>query len=91
MNYLVLDEADELLANAFIHQIRNVVEILPNKTQICLFSATLPRYCHEIADKFLVNPEKIIVRKEQLTLDGITQYYIATDNDKFKYDAITDL
>ena len=91
VNYLVLDEADELLANAFIHQIRNVVEILPNKTQICLFSATLPRYCHEIADKFLVNPEKIIVRKEQLTLDGITQYYIATDNDKFKYDAITDL
>jgi len=88
---LILDEADELLTPAFLHQIRTVVEILPNKTQICLFSATLPEICHEIADKFLVNPAKITVRKEQLTLDGITQYYIATDSDKCKYDAITDL
>jgi len=91
VKHLVLDEADELLTPAFINQIRNVVEILPNKTQICLFSATLPPYCHETAERFLVDPEKITVRKEQLTLDGITQYYIATENDKCKYDAITDL
>ena len=91
VKHLVLDEADELLTNAFIQQIKSVVESLPSKTQICLFSATLPEYCLEIANKFLIEPKQIVVQREQLTLDGITQYYVATDNDKFKYDAISDL
>ena len=88
---LVLDEADELLADAFVDQIRSVVQYLPTRTQICLFSATMPEVCQRMADNFLDDPIRIIVKKEQLTLEGISQYYISTNNDKMKYDAITDL
>ena len=91
VKHIVIDEADELLTNAFIHQVKNIVEVVSNTAQICLFSATLPKFCYSIAEKFLVDPVKICVKKEQLTLEGIRQYYIATHDDKQKYDAITDL
>ena len=59
----------------FINQVKNIVEVVPNQAQICLFSATLPKYCYNIAENFLVDPVKICVKKEQLTLEGIKQYY----------------
>lgn len=91
IKYLILDEADELINDAFVIQIKNIVEYLPETTQIGLFSATLSNECLEITKNFLNSPKIISVKKEQLTLDGIKQYYIATYNDKCKYDAISDL
>tara|TARA_B100000902_G_scaffold302772_1_gene290831 strand:+ start:2369 stop:3541 length:1173 start_codon:yes stop_codon:yes gene_type:complete len=88
---LVLDEADELLKDAFVSQIRFIVENIPGSTQICLFSATMSDSCLKTAHKFLNEPNTIYVRKEQLTLEGINQYYVFTDNDKIKYDTIIDL
>ena len=88
---LVLDEADELLTNAFIGQIKYTVEHLPTGAQICLFSATLPEPCIETATRFLNEPIRIQVRNEQLTLEGITQYYIYTESDKYKYSTLSDL
>jgi len=88
---LVLDEADELLKDAFVSQIRFIVENIPSSTQICLFSATMSDSCLKTAHKFLNEPNTIYVRKEQLTLEGINQYYVFTDNDKIKYDTIIDL
>lgn len=88
---LVLDEADELLKDAFVLQVRSIVENIPSTTQICLFSATLSDSCIRTANKFLNNPVSIQVRREQLTLEGISQYYIYTDNDKLKYNTIIDL
>ena len=88
---LVLDEADELLKDAFVSQIRFIVENIPSATQICLFSATMSESCLKTAYKFMNEPNTIYVRKEQLTLEGINQYYVFTDNDKIKYDTIIDL
>lgn len=88
---LVLDEADELLTDAFVQQVRSVVEFIPSSTQICLFSATMPESCLQMAHKFMNEPTVLSVKKEQLTLEGISQYYIHTETDKLKYDAITDL
>uniref|UniRef100_A0A6C0AWK4 Helicase n=1 Tax=viral metagenome TaxID=1070528 RepID=A0A6C0AWK4_9ZZZZ len=88
---LVLDEADELLKDAFVTQIRYIVENIPSSSQICLFSATMSEYCLKTAHKFMNEPTTIYVRKEQLTLEGINQYYVFTDNDKIKYDTIIDL
>jgi len=88
---LVLDEADELLKDAFVQQIRFIVENIPSSTQICLFSATMSESCLKTAHKFMNEPNTIYVRKEQLTLEGINQYYVFTDNDKIKYDTIIDL
>jgi len=91
IKYLILDEADELINDTFVIQIKNIVEYLPETTQIGLFSATLSNECMKITNNFLNSPKIISVKKEQLTLDGIKQYYIATYNDKCKYDAISDL
>ena len=79
---LVLDEADELLKDAFVTQIRYIVENIPSSSQICLFSATMSEYCLKTAHKFMNEPTTIYVRKEQLTLEGINQYYVFTDIDK---------
>lgn len=91
IKYLVLDEADELINDTFVMQIRNILEYLPQETQIGLFSATLSNACLQTTRNFLNSPKIISVKKEQLTLDGIKQYFIATYNDKCKYDAISDL
>lgn len=88
---LVLDEVDELLAAAFVEQIRSIVNYMPVSTQVCMFSATMPQYCQDISKNILNEPCCITVKKEQLTLEGISQFYISTDNDKVKYDTITDL
>lgn len=88
---LVLDEADELLADAFVEQVRSVVHCMPVSTQVCMFSATMPQHSQDVSNKILNDPCRIFVKKEQLTLEGISQFYISTDNDKMKYDTITDL
>lgn len=88
---LVLDEVDELLTEAFQGQIKDIVSSLPETTQICIFSATMSDHTLNIAHRFIREPEKIYVNAEQLTLEGISQYYIYTENDRNKYDTITDL
>ena len=88
---LVLDEADELLSNSFVKQIRLIVEQLPSKTQICLFSATMPPSVVELSKKFMNNPETIFVKPEQLTLEGIKQFYIDIKYENWKFDTFCDL
>tara|TARA_Y100000389_G_scaffold204372_1_gene256549 strand:- start:5355 stop:6602 length:1248 start_codon:yes stop_codon:yes gene_type:complete len=88
---VVLDEADELLTDAFINQIRRIISYLPQSTQVCLFSATMPDGCLKIAHRFTNDANFLTIKREQLTLEGISQYYITTENDKIKYDTISDL
>ena len=71
---LVFDEADEILSYGFKDTIYNIVQTIPRDTQICLFSATLPKDVLELTEKFMNEPEKILVKKEQLTLEGIKQF-----------------
>jgi len=82
---LVLDEADEILSSGFKEQIYNIFQYLNDKTQIGLFSATMPTDLEALTTKFMKDPIKILVKKEQVTLDGIKQYYVGveTDDDKF--------
>lgn len=82
---LVLDEADEMLSVGFKDQIYQIFQYLPQNICVSLFSATLPTELHELTSKFMRKPVEILVKTEMLTLEGITQYYIAleTDNDKF--------
>ena len=88
---LVLDEADELLSQGFDEQIRSIFQCLPDSVQTCIFSATLPKHVFMITDRFMRNPVNITVKAEQLTLEGISQYYIAIENDVQKYETLVDL
>ena len=88
---IVLDEADEMLSSGFKDQMYKIFSYMPNKMQIGLFSATMPQELHELTNAFMKNPTKIIVKSEDLTLQGIAQYYINLDDDNMKYECIKDL
>lgn len=82
---VILDEADEMLSSGFKDQVYNIFQYLSNDVQVCLFSATLPDGINYITDKIMRNPIKISVKREQLTLEGIGQYYVAINDDREKY------
>jgi translation initiation factor 4A len=88
---IVLDEADEMLSYGFKEQIYNIFINCDSRIQVALFSATLPEYIHEITEKFMRNPIKIIVKAESLTLEGISQFYVAIEDDKQKYETLKDI
>ena len=88
---IVLDEADEMLSVGFKEQVYNIFNFLSSSVQVCLFSATMPEELHTLADKFLRNPVKILVKSEQLTLEGIVQHLIALEDDSHKYNTLKDI
>jgi translation initiation factor 4A len=88
---IILDEADEMLSAGFKEQVYNIFQYLDSNVQVCLFSATLPDGINGIIEKIMRNPVRIIVKKEQLTLEGIRQFYVALDDDRQKYNTLKDL
>ena len=90
LKVFVLDEADEMLSKGFKEQIYDIFNKLP-KIQTCLFSATIPLEMLDITSKFVEDPIRILVKKEELTLAGIRQFYIAVQEDKWKLDTLCDL
>jgi translation initiation factor 4A len=88
---IVLDEADEMLSTGFKEQVYNIFNFLNSSVQVCLFSATLPEELHALASNFLRNPVKILVKSEQLTLEGIVQHLIALEDDSHKYTTLKDI
>ena len=76
MKIFVLDEADEMLSRGFLDSIKQVISFIPENCQIALFSATMPQEIIAITSNFMNNPAKLLVKREELTLEGIRQYYI---------------
>ena len=91
LKIMVLDEADEMLSTGFKEQIYNIFQYLNSDVQIALFSATIPNEMIPLTEKFMRNPVRISVKLEQLTLEGIKQYYVALDDDNQKYDTLKDI
>ena len=88
---MILDEADEMLSSGFKEQVYNIFSYCNNDVQIALFSATLPSHIESITNKFMRNPIKICVTPEQLTLEGIKQYFVAVNDDREKYENLKNL
>lgn len=88
---VVIDEADEMLSSGFKDQIYNIFQMFNRNIQVVLFSATLPENIFEITTKFMKTPVTIMVKAEQLTLEGISQYFVAIDNDQQKYATLKDI
>ena len=72
----ILDEADEMLSKGFIENIKEIISLIPTTSKILLFSATMPKEIVEVTKKFMKDPAKILVKNEELTLEGIKQYYV---------------
>ena len=88
MQMIVLDEADEMLSRGFREPVTQLFQWIP--CQKCLFSATLPQEMMEISQEFMKSPLQILVKKEELTLEGIKQFYIATE-EEWKLNILLDL
>jgi len=87
----ILDEADEMLSRGFKDQIQEIFTSLPSNVQVGLFSATMPPDALEITRKFMTNPVRILVKKDELTLEGIKQFYVAVERDDWKFETLCDL
>ncbi len=92
IQYLVLDEADQLLEDLFYKQVLSILEKgFPHTTKVALFSATYPTTVIELANKILNNPIRILIPPTAVRLDGIQQYFIALEREDYKFECICDL
>jgi translation initiation factor 4A len=87
----VLDEADEMLSRGFKEQIYDVFKYMPETVQCTIFSATMPLEVLEVTSKFMRDPIRILVKRDELTLEGIKQFYIAIEREEWKLDTLCDL
>ena len=91
LKIVCLDEADEMLNSCFKDQLYEIFRFIPNTTQVCIFSATITEDTLDLTTKFMNNPLKILVKNEELTLEGIDQYYINVEEEQFKFEVLADL
>eukprot|EP00931_Biecheleriopsis_adriatica_P058093 TRINITY_DN3451_c0_g1_i1.p1 TRINITY_DN3451_c0_g1~~TRINITY_DN3451_c0_g1_i1.p1 ORF type:complete len:393 (+),score=98.54 TRINITY_DN3451_c0_g1_i1:43-1221(+) len=91
LKVFVLDEADELMSRGFKDQIYDIFKCLPPDVQVCLFSATMAPEVLEMTTKFMRNAVRILVKKDELTLEGIRQFYVAIEKEEWKVDTLIDL
>ncbi|KAI8601000.1 eukaryotic initiation factor 4A-I, partial [Dissophora ornata] len=87
----ILDEADEMLSRGFKDQIYDVFQRLPPQIQVVLLSATMPVDVMDVTNKFMRDPIRILVKKDELTLEGIKQFYVAVEKEEWKLDTLCDL
>jgi translation initiation factor 4A len=93
MKYVILDEADQMLEELFAEQIRAILDYkFPSSTHLALFSATMPENVLEIAEMYLSKPVRILLPQDEVTLDGIKQYYVdLADREDWKLSVLLDL
>jgi translation initiation factor 4A len=92
MRVLILDEADQMLEDRFKEQVICILQLgFPETCQVALFSATMPESVVEVANQILNKPVRILVPPEEVTLEGIKQYYVKLDKEEWKYDVLCDL
>merc|ERR1712232_466044 len=91
MKLFILDEADEMLSRGFTDQIYDIFRKMPETVQVVLVSATMPEEVLEMTTKFMNDPKRILVKRDELTLEGIKQFYVAVEREEWKLDPLCDL
>lgn len=88
---MCIDEADELLSSCFKEQIYHILQYMNSDMQIAIFSATMPEPVKDLTKRFMRDPVTTYVNSDELTVAGITQFYINLGNDQQKYEVIKDI
>jgi len=82
-NFVILDEADEMLDMGFLDEIKNIFTFLPAKRQTLMFSATMPNAIRKLAEQILNNPKTVSITKSEKTNTKITQlYYVVQERER---------
>ncbi|CAH8306148.1 unnamed protein product [Eruca vesicaria subsp. sativa] len=71
--------------------IYDIFQLLPPKIQVGVFSATMPPEALEIKKKFMSKPVRILVKRDELTLEGIKQFYVNVEKEEYKLETLCDL
>jgi ATP-dependent RNA helicase len=72
-------------------QIYDIYRHLPPQSQVVLVSATLPVEVLEMTRKFMNDPVRILVKRDELTLEGIKQFFVSVEKEEWKFDTLCDL
>ncbi|XP_020703597.2 eukaryotic initiation factor 4A-6-like [Dendrobium catenatum] len=72
-------------------KIYDIFQLLPSKDQVGVFSAIMPSEALEITRKFMNKPVRILVKRDELTLEGIKQFYVTVDKQDWKLETLCDL
>ncbi len=81
--WVVLDEADEMLDMGFLDEIKNIFTFLPQERQTLMFSATMPNAIRKLAEQILKTPKTVAITKSESTNSKITQlYYVVQDKER---------
>ena len=91
LNTIVLDEADTMLSIGFKERIYDILKLISNDVQKCLLSATIPRIVHDISKTLMNDPIKVLLKREDITVKAIKQYYLDTEIEDYKFDILLDL
>eukprot|EP00936_MAST-01D_sp_MAST-1D-sp1_P002539 g2539.t1 len=91
LKMLVIDEADEMLNRGFKEQIYDIYRYLPPTTQVVLISATMPKEVLDMTRQFMHEPVRVLVKRDELTLEGIKQFFVAVEREEWKFDTLCDL
>lgn len=91
LKFIVLDEADELLADGTPNELLELFEKSPNGVQVILISATISKNVFNSSNKFIHDPIKVLLRNDEIAVDLISQFYIDVETEEYKFDTLLDL
>ncbi len=91
VKFLVLDEADELLADGISEKLQGIIDKAPSGIQIVLISATMSLNLFNASKKFTHEPIKVLLKNNEVIVDLISQFYLDVETEELKFDTLLDL
>lgn len=91
VKFMVLDEADELLADGISEKLQNIFDKAPSGIQIVLISATMSMNVFNASKKFTHEPIKVLLKNNEVIVDLISQFYLDVETEELKFDTLLDL
>lgn len=91
LKFIVIDEADDILSDGISKKLRDIFDKLTDTTQMCLISATLSSNVFNLSKKMMHDPIKILLKKSEIAVDLISQFYLDVELEEYKFDVLLDL
>lgn len=91
LKFFVLDEADDILSDGISKKLKNIFDRMNDKTQMCLISATLSSNVFHVSKKLMHDPIKVLLKKNEIVVDLISQFYLDVELEEYKFEVLLDL